>query len=134
MTRPHDPRRAARRRALTLVAVSLATFLAPVAHQLVAEHETCALHGEIVDVSAPAAGRAPHSERDSAERTPDATSDLHHHCAQLLHQRSRLLLPTSFSSVVPLRFAVETAGRGERPLVVGHRLYRLAPKASPPVA
>jgi hypothetical protein len=123
-----------RRSGLTLLAVLFAALLGPVAHELAAEHETCALHGEIIDAGEGPAHAAHDTRRDTAERAAGLQSREHLHCAQLALLRAQLLLPAlSEIAAPPLSTAVVVAPSSQQ-LPARTRLYRLAPKASPPLA
>jgi len=120
---------------LTLASPLLATF-----HQAVVRHVTCPEHGELVD--APLEAPHPHAQPSTglpglfAERDPAGPSgagEEHEHCAISLQGQVRATEQSPKPFVVTAPEVVAPSPR-EGPGLHGVAVYRLAPKASPPLA
>jgi hypothetical protein len=120
---------------LTLVSPLLVTF-----HEAAVRHVTCPEHGELVD--APLEAPHPHGHPSTglpglfAEGDPSGPSgpgEEHEHCAVNLHGQLRATEQSRKPFVVTTPEVV-TASPRERPRLRGLAVYRLAPKASPPLA
>jgi hypothetical protein len=127
------------------VLLAVASPVLEALHASSVAHVTCAEHGELVDVdqsNAARAGTSPHRHSAGdillAERDPLAPGlggALHDHCAVVLHSRQRSIdvrhavAPVAAAEGEP---AVEASP--ERPLSQQERIFRLAPKNSPPTS
>ena len=120
---------------LTLVSPLLVTF-----HEAAVRHVTCPEHGELVD--APLEVAHPHARPSTgspglfAERDPAGPSgagEEHEHCTVNLNAQVRATEQSRKPFVVTTPEVVAPCPR-EGPRLRGLAVYRLAPKASPPLA
>ena len=120
---------------LTLASPLLVTF-----HEAAVRHVTCPEHGELVDapLQAPHAHARPSTgspglfaERDPAG--PAGPGEEHEHCAVNLHAQVRATEQSRKPFVVTTPEVVAPPPR-EGPGLRSLAVYRLAPKASPPLA
>mgnify|MGYP005995182997 CR=1 FL=1 len=138
----------ARRTWLALVAF-VVSWMAPIAHEAFTEHVVCVEHGEIahagaahgteglspqVAVAEPSDLHDTHDAQGPALSAGSAAAEHDEHCQHVVLRDPRR--PPVLASVLADVFADSSA----RPLVepgarlfVARRLYRLAPKGSPPV-
>jgi hypothetical protein len=123
-------------------ALALLTFASPLLaslHEAKVRHVTCPDDGELIDAPAQAPRHAEGSSNSAAffaEREPEAppvAGQGHEHCAVMLQahlrarERSRPLAVRVLTALVVVSVPVET------PRLRSIELYRLAPKASPPL-
>jgi hypothetical protein len=127
------------------VALALLTFLSPLLgsfHEAAVRHVACPEDGELIDAPAQVAhqhsrasgdGQALFAERDPAGPRP-AGQD-HDHCAVVLqaHLRARVQSRGPFVVTAPDASSALSVAH-EAPGLRSLALYRLAPKASPPLA
>ncbi len=120
---------------LTLASPLLVTF-----HEAAVRHVTCPEHGELVD--APLEAPHPHAQPSTgspglfAERDPSGPAgpgEEHEHCAVNLMSQVRATEQSRKPFVVATPEVVTPCPR-ERPRLRSLAVYRLAPKASPPLA
>ena len=120
---------------LTLASPLLATF-----HQAAVRHVTCPEHGELVD--APLEAPHPHDQASTglpglfAERDPagpSRTGEEHEHCSINVQSQVRATEQSRKPFVVTTPEVVAPCLR-EAPRLRSLAVYRLAPKASPPLA
>ena len=120
---------------LTLASPLLVTF-----HQAAVRHVTCPEHGELVD--APVEAPHPHAQPSTglpglfAERDPAGPSrpgEEHEHCSITLQRQVRAT-EQSLKPFVVTAPEVVAPSPPESPGLRSLAVYRLAPKASPPLA
>jgi hypothetical protein len=125
--------------------LAVAMPLLETVHASSVAHITCAEHGELVHLDEANAHRpstSPHQHSAGgvllAEREPLApglAGALHDHCAVVLHSRQRSINERqAIEPFIATAAAAAVEHSPERPLGQQERLFRLAPKNSPPTA
>lgn len=120
-----------------LGAVLVASQVGSWAHEAVVSHVTCLEHGESLHAGAPSAREASTWAGEGARlgRLPAAEQG-HEHCAGGAFLRARgAVLPGPVATGRLALFSIATPScDGARPAIVAGRVYRQAPKTSPPSA
>jgi len=122
--------------AAALAALFAVGQLAGFLHLVTVRHQRCAEHGEVVDVQARrspsvAARDDQRARLDAAE--PGDRDHRHEHCALAPQRRDEAaLLPQQAPLAQPPPCLAQSPVPVETPPALGHALYRLAPKTSPP--
>jgi hypothetical protein len=126
-------------------ALALLTFASPLLgtlHEVSVRHVACPADGELIDAPAQAPHQHARASDDApalfAERDPAAPPESgqgHEHCAVMLQAHLRAREQSHKLFVVTLSDAlVVVSAPNDEPRLRSLALYRLAPKASPPLA
>jgi hypothetical protein len=126
--------------ASALVPLLIAAHLSSFAHMVLVQHSACPEHGELVHHADPAENVAPAPRPDTVTPTVAVANALaeteasHDHCLVLANRREeKMFVATSVALGNIIALPMSVGDMETTPFPSTSRLYRLAPKNSPPV-
>ncbi len=136
---PHSIHRVRSRLATAIAVLCLIAQALPLLHLLLVPHARCELHGETIHVSEGEPAHGPITTVPAADGTASSiqSSDTHadghehDHCQVLSDRRDATCARAEIVSAIPSTMHDIEHGRPASP-AISLRLYRLAPKLSPP--